>query len=68
MGILEILIILAVVALLFGPKLLPKLGDFMGKAVGSFRAGLKEGGREKGQGSKPPHEDEGEGGAGEERS
>lgn len=48
----ELLIILAVVLLLFGPTQLPKLTKMFGKSVRSFRAGMEEddekGGKEKG--------------------
>lgn len=40
MGIPELVIILAVVLLIFGPKNLPKLGASMGKTVKSLREGL----------------------------
>ncbi len=40
LGITEILIILAVVLLIFGPKNLPKLGTAIGKAVKNLREGL----------------------------
>lgn len=38
----ELLIILAIVLLLFGPKALPKLGHSLGKTLGSFRKGMNE--------------------------
>ncbi len=38
----ELLIILAIVLLIFGPKALPKLGRSVGKTLGSFRRGLNE--------------------------
>ena len=38
----ELLIVLAIVLVIFGPKALPKLGRSMGKTLGSFRKGLKE--------------------------
>lgn len=40
----ELLIILAIVLLIFGPKALPKLGRSVGKTLGSFRRGLNEDG------------------------
>lgn len=41
-GTTELLIVLAIVLVIFGPKALPKLGRSMGKTLGSFRKGLKE--------------------------
>lgn len=40
MGVPELLIILAVVLLIFGPKHLPKLGSAVGATVKNLRAGL----------------------------
>lgn len=42
MGIWELLVILVIVILIFGPKALPKLGESMGKTIGSFKKGLNE--------------------------
>lgn len=41
-GPLEVLLILGVVLLLFGPKRLPELARSIGKSVREFRGGLKE--------------------------
>ncbi len=41
-GIWELLIILAIALLIFGPKALPKLGESIGKTIGSFKKGLNE--------------------------
>ena len=41
-GIWELLIILAIALLIFGPKALPKLGKAMGKTIGNFKKGLSE--------------------------
>lgn len=41
-GMSELLIVLAIVLVIFGPKALPKLGRSMGKTIGGFRQGLKE--------------------------
>ena len=41
-GVWELLIILALALLIFGPKALPKLGESMGKTIGSFKKGLSE--------------------------
>ena len=40
MGVPELLIILAVVLLIFGPRNLPKLGASLGKTVKSLREGM----------------------------
>ena len=54
MGVPELLIILVVVLLIFGPKNLPKLGSAIGKSVKSLRDGMSsdEGceGRQEGSG------------------
>ena len=42
MGVWELLIILAIALLIFGPKALPKLGESIGKTIGSFKKGLNE--------------------------
>ncbi len=42
LGIGELLIILAIVLLIVGPKALPKLGESMGKTIGKFKKGLNE--------------------------
>ena len=41
-GIWELLVILAIALLIFGPKALPKLGKAMGKTIGNFKKGLNE--------------------------
>ncbi|MBQ6586349.1 MAG: twin-arginine translocase TatA/TatE family subunit, partial [Coriobacteriales bacterium] len=41
MGIPELLIILAVCLLIFGPKNLPKLGSALGKTVKNIRDGME---------------------------
>ena len=40
MGLPELLVILAVILLIFGPKNLPKLGSAIGKGVKSLREGI----------------------------
>ena len=40
MGVPELLIILVVILLIFGPKNLPKLGSAIGKSVKSLREGM----------------------------
>ena len=42
-GLGEILILVLVVLILFGPNKLPELGKSLGKAVGEFRRGIREG-------------------------
>jgi sec-independent protein translocase protein TatA len=42
-GVGEILILVLVVLVLFGPNKLPELGKSLGKAVGEFRRGIREG-------------------------
>ena len=42
-GLGEILILVVVVLVLFGPNKLPELGKSLGKALGEFRKGIKEG-------------------------
>ena len=42
LGIWELLIILAIALLIFGPKALPKLGESLGKTIGKFKKGLNE--------------------------
>ena len=41
-GVTELLIILAIALLIFGPKALPKLGKSIGRTVGNFKKGLQE--------------------------
>lgn len=41
-GLPELLIVLAIALLIFGPKALPKLGESIGKTIGSFKKGLSE--------------------------
>ena len=43
MGVPELIIILVVILLIFGPKNLPKLGKAFGKSVSSLREGMNEG-------------------------
>lgn len=43
LGIPELLLILVVVLLIFGPKNLPKIGSALGKTVKNVREGMEEG-------------------------
>lgn len=45
MGLPELLILLGIVIVLFGPKFLPKIGSGLGKAVKNLRTGMHEGER-----------------------
>lgn len=51
----ELIVLLFVVLLIFGPKRLPELGSSLGKSIRSFKEGLREeeGERSKSQTSKP---------------
>lgn len=42
-GVTELLVILAIVLVIFGPKQLPKLSKMFGKTVSSFKQGMEEG-------------------------
>ena len=42
-GLGEILVLVLVVLILFGPNKLPELGKSLGKALGEFRRGIREG-------------------------
>ncbi len=42
LGPVELLLILAVVLVIFGPKKLPEIGSAIAKAIQSFREGLKK--------------------------
>ncbi len=46
MGVPELLIILVVILLIFGPKNLPKLGSALGKTVKNLREGIGGGDKE----------------------
>lgn len=47
LGPLELLVILIVVLIIFGPKNLPKLGSAIGKSVKNLREGMNSGKKEK---------------------
>ena len=38
----EVLLVLALALLIFGPTKLPKLGKAMGQTIGNFRVGVKK--------------------------
>lgn len=42
LGPVELLLILAVVLVIFGPKKLPEIGSAIGKAIQNFREGFKK--------------------------
>ena len=42
LGVQELLIILAILVLIFGPKRLPQLGSALGKTIRGFRKGVQE--------------------------
>ncbi len=46
LGIPEIIVILVIALLIFGPKKLPELGKSLGKGLNSFKKGLSEAGDE----------------------
>lgn len=50
----ELLIILAVIALLFGGAKLPKLARSLGSAKGEFEKGLREGNKSEDETTDPP--------------
>ena len=43
MGITELLVVLVIVLVIFGPKQLPKLAKTFGKTINSFKKGVTEG-------------------------
>lgn len=58
LGIWELLIILVIALLIFGPKALPKLGESIGQTIGKFKKGLNED-DEATESAKAPAESEG---------
>jgi len=42
LGVQELLIILAIILLIFGPKKLPQLGKALGRTITGFRKGMRE--------------------------
>ena len=53
LGIGELVVLLVIVLLLFGPKRLPELAASLGKSLKAFRQGIKEGAEEKNPPDKP---------------
>lgn len=47
MGPVELIIILAIILVIFGPKNLPKIGSALGKTVKNVREGMEDGSDEK---------------------
>lgn len=43
LGTTELIVIVVIALLIFGPAKLPQLGQAVGKTLGSFKSGLKEG-------------------------
>lgn len=62
-GVPELLIILAVILLIFGPKNLPKLGSALGKTVKNLREGMGGGKDEEEESSEEDADQENEEGA-----
>ena len=48
LGVQELLIVLAIVVVLFGPSQIPKLTKMFGKSVKSFKDGMADGEKEDG--------------------
>lgn len=46
-GLAELVVLLVVILILFGPGKLPEVGKALGKAVGEFRRGIRDGVDEK---------------------
>lgn len=46
-GLAELVVLLVVILILFGPGKLPEVGKALGKAVGEFRKGVRDGFDEK---------------------
>jgi sec-independent protein translocase protein TatA len=56
LGFPEMMVILVIGLIIFGPKKLPQLGEGLGKAIKSFKDGMREGTEEKQEAKKidPP--------------
>ena len=57
LGVPELLIILVVILLIFGPKNLPKLGSALGKSVKNLREGMNEAKEESAQAASEDEEE-----------
>ena len=55
-GFWQILIIVAIIAILFGAKKIPELARSLGKAKGEFKKGLAEGEKEESEAAEPAKE------------
>jgi sec-independent protein translocase protein TatA len=53
MGWQELLLVLFIALLFFGPKKLPDLGRSFGKAISAFKKGIKDGESDEGNGDSP---------------
>ena len=56
MGPLELVLIVVVILIIFGPKNLPKIGSALGKTVKNVREGMEEGSEEKSDDNASPIE------------
>lgn len=54
LGVPELLIILVIFLLLFGANKIPQLARSMGKGIGEFKKGMREGDETPGDASTPP--------------
>ena len=57
-GTTELLVVLAIVLVIFGPKALPKLGRSLGKTLGSFRKGMNDSADDDDDDKMRPYEDD----------
>ncbi|MGH9820270.1 MAG: twin-arginine translocase TatA/TatE family subunit [Pyrinomonadaceae bacterium] len=53
LGIQELLIILVIALVIFGPSKLPQIGSGLGKAIRDFKKGVSDDGEETGKDAKP---------------
>jgi sec-independent protein translocase protein TatA len=53
LGLQELLVVLAIIAVVFGPSRLPQVGEGVGKLITNFRKGLQEAEAEE----EPPQDD-----------
>ncbi|MDA8099294.1 MAG: twin-arginine translocase TatA/TatE family subunit [Nitrospiraceae bacterium] len=53
LGFPEMVVILVIALIIFGPSRLPQLGEGLGKAISGFKKGMSEGLQEKPETSKP---------------